>query len=142
MKSHCLKISVFLILIVTAFHCSSLKNKPQQTQKDISVTDTIAIVNKDADYKIIIIDPGFNTWLLSNAKQRGYYSQGYLEIKNNLFVTNWNIKASNPSASYRDLYTMQINYDSTINYGYEVNYLLYNYFVYFQQKYRQNLSNG
>ena len=38
------------------------------------------------------------------------------------------------------LYEMQIDYQNNINYGYEVNYILYNYFVYFQQKYKQKLG--
>ena len=38
------------------------------------------------------------------------------------------------------LYELQINYDPQIDYGYEVNYQLYNYFVYFQRKYGQRLG--
>lgn len=143
MFSKILKTLCVFILLVTAFHCSSYQPTSQkQIPKDISVTDTIKIVHKESDYEIIIIDPGFNFWLLSTAKQRGFYNQAYLENKNLQFVTTWNIRASQPLTYSSDLYTMQINYDSNINYGYEVNYLLYNYFLYFQQKYRQNLSNA
>ena len=141
MFSKILKTLCVFILLVTAFHCSSYQSTTPKKQipKDISVTDTIKIVHKESNYEIIIIDQGFNFWLMSTAKQRGFYNQSYLEIKNIQLVTNWNLRVSQPLLYSSDLYTMPINYDSNINYGYEVNYLLYNYFLYFQQKYRQNL---
>ena len=39
-----------------------------------------------------------------------------------------------------NLYEMTINYDSTTNYGYEVNYMIYNYLVYFQLTNNQKLG--
>ena len=39
-----------------------------------------------------------------------------------------------------DMYQMRIDYDQNINYGYEVNYLLYNYLVYFQLSNNQRLG--
>ena len=35
---------------------------------------------------------------------------------------------------------MQIDYQAHIDYGYEVNYKLYNYFIYFQIQYKQRLA--
>jgi hypothetical protein len=32
---------------------------------------------------------------------------------------------------------MTINYDQNVDYGYEVNYLIYNYMVYFQNTFKQ-----
>ena len=90
-------------------------------------------------YEVIIIDPGFNTWLHSVALPRGYYSQFYLENKNRFYVTEWNIRAQQPLQYDPNLYEMTINYDPQINYGYEVNYLIYNYMVYFQNRYKQRL---
>lgn len=40
----------------------------------------------------------------------------------------------------RDLYLMRIDYDPQTDYGYEVNYLLYNYFLFFQRQYDQQLG--
>jgi hypothetical protein len=34
---------------------------------------------------------------------------------------------------------MTINYDPTVDYGYEVNYLIYNYMIYFQNTFNQKL---
>ena len=101
--------------------------------------DTIRISNEELEYEIIIFDPGFNAWLRSNARPRGYYSQSYLEARNRVWVLEWNIRANLPLQN-RNLYEMRIDYDSHTNYGYEVNYLLFNYLVYFQQKNNVNLG--
>jgi hypothetical protein len=101
--------------------------------------DTIRISNEELEYEIIIFDPGFNAWLMSHSRPRGYYSQSYLEARNRVWVLEWNIRANLPLQN-RNLYEMRIDYDSHTNYGYEVNYLLFNYLVYFQQKNNVNLG--
>lgn len=138
MKSFFFKLS-FLVLIATSMsYCSSTKNNTS-AKNNQSVTDTIKIVNEEEEYEIIIIDPGFNSWLVGRAKPRGYYSQQYLENKNYQYVTEWNIRVNNPRRYSPDLYEMSIDYQLNTDYGYEVNYLLFNYFIYFQQTYNQRL---
>jgi len=102
--------------------------------------DTVSIASDETEYEIIIIEPGFNFWLQSIARPEGYYSQSYLENRNQLYVINWNIRATQPSRYDPDLYLLQIDYDPGIDYGYEVNYKLYNYFIFFQRKYNQRLG--
>lgn len=121
--------------------CSTQKNLPDKNESNsvASKNDTIRIANDSLEYEVIIIDPGFNTWLASRARPRGYYAQSYLENKNRFWVTEWNIRVHNPQR-YGDLYQMQIDYRPEINYGYEVNYLLYNYLVFFQQANNQKLG--
>ncbi|MEM7382459.1 MAG: DUF6146 family protein, partial [Bacteroidota bacterium] len=57
-----------------------------------------------------------------------------------IYVINWNNRVLQPQQFSQRLYELQINYDPTIDYGYELNYKLYNYFIYFQRKYRQRLG--
>lgn len=110
------------------------------TKNDVKViNDTVRIANDSLEYEVIIIDPGFSSWLASRAYPRGYHSQTYLENKNRLYVTEWNIRVLQPQRYNPNLYEMQINYDQNINYGYEVNYLIYNYMIYFQNTYNQKL---
>ena len=85
------------------------------------------------------MDSGFNSWLAGNAKPRGFYSESYLEDRNQIYVSEWNSRAMQPQR-YNDLYTMQIDYDRHIHYGYEVNYLIYNYMIYFQIANKQQLG--
>lgn len=102
--------------------------------------DTVRIANDDLEYEIIIIEPGFNFWLASNARPEGYYSQSYLENRNRIYVNEWNTRVLQPQRYSPNLYEMQINYEHGVDYGYDVNYQLYNYFIYFQLTYKQQLS--
>ncbi len=102
--------------------------------------DTVEIGSDSTEYQIIIIDPGFYSWLNSIAQPEGYYSQEYMENRNNIYVVNWNQRVLQPNRYNPNLYEMQIDYSPHIDYGYEVNYKLYNYFLYFQRKYNQRLG--
>lgn len=124
----------FTILFIILCGCASTENttkKLENTNLQTIVNDTIKIANSDLDYEVIIIDPGFNSWLISRAKPRNYYTQNYMENRNAAWVQQWNLNTSSPSSN-KNLYEMPINYDSNINYGYEVNYLIFNYLTYFQ----------
>jgi hypothetical protein len=103
--------------------------------------DTIRIANDSLEYEIIIMDIGFNNWLVTQPPQ-GYYSQTFLENKNMVFVTEYNRRVQNFQLYDRNLYQQEINYDFKIDYGYEVNYLLYNYMMFFQQRYNQSFIGG
>lgn len=134
-----------LFTICAASSCTSTKKAIEVTDDERMAFqqqegDTVKIASDSTEYEIIIIEPGFNTWLLSIAKPEGYYSQSYLENRNQILVINWNQRAIQPLRYGGDLYQMQIDYSSNIDYGYEVNYKLYNYFVYFQRKYNQRLG--
>jgi hypothetical protein len=138
MKNKIYIITFILGLIVMS--CATNKtNITKEEKPNSSSSDTIKIANKDLEYEVIIIDPGFSTWLSSMAYSRGYYSQSYLENKNRLYISEWNNRYLQPQRYDRNLYEMSIDYDYTIDYGYEVNYLIYNYMVYFQNNYRQKL---
>ena len=135
--------NVILILIVClgAISCNTPKraNTNKQTTPNAEA-DTIRIANNDIEYEIIIIEPGFSTWLLSTAKPEGYYSQSFMEIKNQMFVSEWNSRVLEPQRYSPSLYEMRIDYQPNIDYGYEVNYKLYNYFIYFQITHKQQLT--
>lgn len=132
---------VFTLVLGTIISCSTSKKLPGATtdSKSIAANDTVRIANDSLEYEVIIIDPGFTGWLASRARPRGYYGQPYLENKNRLWVMEWNNRVLNPQR-YGDMYSMAIDYQPTIDYGYEVNYLLYNYLVYFQITNRQKLG--
>lgn len=107
--------------------------------KTSAKSDTVRIANDSLEYEIIITDPGFNQFLNSIARPRNFYSQTFLENKNLFFVSEYNRRVLEPFRYNPNIYEMRIDYQSNINYGYEVNYLLYNYFLFFQSTYRQRL---
>ena len=97
----------------------------------------VRIANDSLEYEIIIIDPGFDTYLATIAKPANFYSQSYYEVKNRFYVTEWNIRAKNPFRYNSSIYENEINYEFDTDYGLEVNYKLYNYFKFVEYKYKQ-----
>ena len=124
----------FLIVCLVSQDKKSFDNKPKLE------SDTIRISNEEIEYEVLIIDIGFQSWFNSYAKPRNYYSQSYLESRNRIWILEWNRRAMLPLQYNPNLYEMTINYDSTTNYGYEVNYMIYNYLVYFQLTNNQKLG--
>ncbi|WP_044397675.1 DUF6146 family protein [Lacinutrix sp. Hel_I_90] len=138
-----------LILVVSiltiAFGCHSSKETTDTNtveKPEAQVGDTLKISSDQLEYDIIIIEPGFNTWLITIAKPEGFYTQNYLETKNIRYVQEWNSRVLQPGRFNDNLYELQINYRQGVDYGYDVNYKLYNYFIYFQNTYNQNLLGG
>ncbi len=130
---------IFLFSIcIAVYSCGTGNTMKSSSSSEVIKNDTIRIGNESLDYEIMIIEPGFDSWLISQPP-RGYYGQSLLESKNRSFVVEFNNRVLNPGRYSSNLYSEQINYDPTVDYGYEVNYLLYNYFIYFQNKYNQNL---
>lgn len=134
--------SIIVCLLLAGCHSTKptvLKGQDEKTA-NAAQNDTVRIANDEEGYEIIIIDPGFNTFLYGSAKPRGFHNQTFLENRNRIYVTEWNRRVLQPQVYNPNLYEMQINYSPQIDYGYEVNYLLYNYFIYFQLKYKQRLG--
>ena len=123
------KILGLLVLCVIIYNCNSLpiKNTSNTNEKPV------VIANDSLEYEIIIFDIGFNLYLNTIARPMGYYSQKFLENKNDIFVTNWNLRAMNPTRYDVSIYGNVIDYDPNIDYGLEVNYKLFNYFLFAQK---------
>ena len=137
-----MKNSVYIIVIILVSLCSCKTSNSSFSKTDKAIatsSDTVRIANDKLEYEVFIIDPGFSIWLINTALPRNYYSQSYLENKNRMWVSEWNNRVLQPMRYGTDLYEMNINYNSNIDYGYEVNYLIYNYMVYFQNRYKQKL---
>ena len=137
MKRVLLLLSALFFFLIA---CSVSQDKKSFNNKPKLESDTIRISNKELEYDIIIIDPGFTNWFNTFAKPRNYYSQAYMEARNIIWVLEWNRRFQLPNQYNRDLYDMRIDYDTSTNYGYEVNYILYNYLIYFQLTYKQQLG--
>lgn len=105
---------------------------PLYGQENKPVADTINIKSDKTEYEITIIENGFNQWMATNAKPRGFYSQSYLENYNKRYVVLWNNWATQGSTS--NLFPFPIPYEFHVDYGYEVNYMLFHYFQFIQFK--------
>jgi len=130
---------VLLSLITFLYSCNSNKatiNGNSDTEISTVKNDTIHIANEELEYEIIIIEPGFNAWLVTQPPM-GHYGITFLENRNRRYVLSFNDRVNNDKS--RILYEQEINYNYTLHYGLEVNYLLYNYFLFFQKTYQQKL---
>ena len=130
---------LFGFMLFLHLSCTGSKAVTTATDPPKAVNDTVKIVNKELEYEVIIIDFGYSSWLLSRSLPRGFHSQQFLELKNQLYVNEWNNRVLQPQRYNPNLYEMTINYDPMIDYGYEVNYLIYNYMIFFQNTYKQKL---
>jgi len=134
-------ILLIITILVFVFACNTSKKVVPAKNETIKVKtgDTIKISGDNLEYDVIIIEPGFGTYLAINAKPKGFYNQNFLENRNLRYVQEWNRRVLSPSRYNSNLYEFEINYRQGIDYGYDVNYKMYNYFIYFQNKYNQNL---
>jgi len=132
---------IITILLFIILGCNTTKSTLTSGDKVLTTqNDTIRIANDELQYEVIIIDPGFSSWLASMAHSRSYHSQSFLENKNRIYITEWNRRVLQTQQYSFNLYEMTINYEPFIDYGYEVNYLIYNYMIYFQNTYKQKLN--
>jgi hypothetical protein len=125
-----------LVIIVSFYSCDSSKSAMKGDSETKITNDTIRIANDSLEYEILIIEPGFDVWLATQPP-KGYYGITFLESRNRNYVMEYNNRVRNPQRYSTILYPQEINYDIGTHYGLEVNYLLYNYFIYFEQKYKQ-----
>ena len=115
-----LVVIVFLLVVMGA--CAS--------QKDIvNITPTNQFADKDStEYELIVLDPPFETWYLTNYSPAKDHSNEYYHSWNIQYVVDWNYR-------YRlghlpEVFENYIDYDSNVDYGIELNRKLYYYFRY------------
>lgn len=139
----CVGITVFGLLFCLAGCKTPDTTMTSNSETNLSqkLSDTISMTSDDGEYEIIIIEPGFYGWLQSTARPQGFYSKSFLEARNRLLVQEYNLRVQQPMTYNPNLYEMRIDYNSNIDYGYDLNYQLYNYFIYFQLQYKQQLTS-
>jgi len=123
---------LFFMLAVSMNGYSQKNGNQVKVKPDSVKTDSIT-------YELIIFDIGFDTWLATKPPMN-YYSKGYYETKNKVYVTEWNYRNQDPMR-FGDIYESRIDYYPNIDYGLELNYRLYYYFRYFEEKNHVKLLN-
>ncbi len=118
------KVVIWLVPLIL-LGCAQHINPPR------SVSSNIIQQKDDEKHEIVILDPAFQTWFITNAKPVGFYSLRYYETQNARYVTLWNQKARTPYGPI----TNEINYDPQEQYGLDVNYQLFWYFKYIESIY-------
>jgi hypothetical protein len=131
-----MKKTVFVILVIlTAIHTDGFSQKKKERER--IKADTLAV--DSLEYRLIILDPGFETWLATKPA-KDFYSNEYYAQKNRLYVIEWNQRFMN--SAYSGLYDTYIDYDLNTDYGLDINYKLYYYFKYFEETNHVRLLNS
>lgn len=127
----------FLIIILIGIGLLSCglqqKTSLQNRNPDVQIKSEEA---DSTEYEIIVIDPGFESWFITNRKPVWYYEQSYLETWNLRYVSAWNEKVM--SRRYQQAYPdnpfdERIDYRPQINYGLDLNYKLFHYFKFIEE---------
>lgn len=125
----------FCLIGLFVYSCGTTKNR-SMTEQNTS-KDRLKIGSDSLDFELIVFEPGFSSWLNTQLPPESF-NLAYLENKNRLFVNEYNRRVR---TSFYDigLYPQTINYDSSQEYGMKLNYMLFMYFKFFQEKYNQKL---
>jgi len=128
---------LLLLVLVVLVGCTTSKTTTMgsETNGERYEEKPIRIANDSLEYEIIITDLGFPRFLNTQPPE-GYYDINFLERRNQFFVAAYNRRVLDNRYS-RELYPQQIDYNLSVHYGKEVNYLLFQYFRYFSREYNQ-----
>jgi len=132
MKAKIILIVFFSLLLVKLF--SQVSN----TKTSIKL-DTISTGASDdsLEFELLVFDVGFESYLVTRAKPKEFYSQAYYENWNLQYIISWN--ALYAQAAHTNIIDCYIDYFPEADYGLEVNFKLYNYFQYIEEKYKVKL---
>lgn len=118
----------FTILFATNFNQQKQIEKPKLSAEIKQSTDSV-------EYDLIIFDIGFESYLATIPYTKNFYTNNYLKNWNLRYVTEWNVRAINP-LQYGSFYENQIDYQSNIDYGLDLNFKLYQYFQFIEKKHK------
>jgi len=110
----------------------------QKKRDQLKITpDSIKV--DSIEYKLIVLDPGFEAWLATKPPVN-FYSKEYYETRNRLYVTEWNYRYTH-TIRFGELYDSRIEYYPNLDYGIDLNYRLYYYFRFFEETNHVKLIN-
>jgi len=98
-------------LIITALYLAGCAGSGPRTDRPVS-ENVVDLQQEEEEYQITIIDPGFETWRITNSRPIWYHSPQYYRQKNILYVSDWNAKVYSFGA--RSPFAEPINYDPSI----------------------------
>lgn len=118
------------------YSCATQNQTKSSEDKELTFEE-----NEEGEYDIVVFDAQYNTFLNSVAYPMNYYSEAYYKNRNTFMVTEWNLRFNQPMRYDPNLYEVRIDYNSQIDYGYEFEYKLYNFFMFIEWKYGVDLDN-
>ena len=130
-----MKKTVFLVLVIlVAIQTVGFGQKKRDRLK--VKADSVSV--DSLEYKLIVLDPGFDSWLATKPSAN-FYSKEYYAHRNRMYVSEWNQRYMTSRNSR--LYDSYIDYNTVTDYGLDLNYKLYYYFLYFEETNHVRLVN-
>lgn len=129
---------LLFISVLTVLFTGYVTAQEPEAQEKVQLINN-AVPGDSLEYEVIIFDAGYEAWLHSHAKPMSYYSLSYLENWNRQYVLEWNYRYQ--SGMNTDVVGSYIDYLPNTDYGLEVNYRLYTYFVYVEEQLKLKLLN-
>jgi len=115
-----------LVLLLFLAACAGIKKLSK-----VDIKNPATELKDSVEYELIIFDPGFETWFLTQSRPVWFHSLEYYENWNKQYVVAWNSKAMSPR--YSKYFESIIDYDPFIDYGLELNHKLFYYFMYVEK---------
>lgn len=97
-------------------------------------------IESDEEHKMIVLDPGFETWFVSRWSPAQDRSYQYYKSWNDQYVVAWNFKAT--QARYAWFFENVIQYDPHTDYGMEVARKLFYYFRWVESELNVPILDG
>jgi hypothetical protein len=110
------------------FSCSTSQETVKSNNADIE-TDSV-------EYVLFVDEVDFEFWLVTNNKQMWYYSHNFYKSWNQIFIREFNWRVMQ---GWDHPFNELIYYDFNKDYGIELDYRLYWYFIFIQEKYNVTL---
>ena len=121
---------LYIIVLLLVISCSVNKN--------LVVSENNQLVTDSTEYELIVIETGFESWLISNSRPVWYHTHSYYRLWNIIYANEWNYRFNN-SILYDAPYDYLIDYDRKIDYGIDLDHKLYWYFKFIEDKYNISL---
>jgi hypothetical protein len=125
------QIFIFWSMVLILWSCSASREAVKTSASLIQGS------NDSTQYEIRVIDPHFDHWYLTNFSPAKDRTNDFYREKNLEAVGTWNNYFHNGRCLW--LIDSPINYFPEIDYGIDVNRILYWYFLYIHDKYRIKL---
>jgi hypothetical protein len=129
------KIILVLSVIIIGISCSVPRNTPLIKENGETATE-----NDSLEYRLETFDPKFETWYLMQNNPSQYRAQQYYEAWNQRYVNAWNYHST--QSARRNFFEPIIGYDSSVDYGFEINHKLFYYFQYVERVLRIPIISG
>lgn len=128
------QIIIALTVALFIFSCGTQREVATNGSGRLALRDTSQVTDS-LEYELIIFDQGFDFWLSSRSFQKNQYSNSYLQSMNNLYVIEWNRRYSMGDRRIESY----IDYSPFNEYDFELNYKLFMYFKFFEERNRIKL---